>query len=169
MNRSRLDKLAADLEPADVDYTEHWVQVCEDRLAAADEFLDSVQPRYRGRVVKAIGGVNGIGDLLLVRGVVNGEGLAALVLFFIIRTCWGESHPYNRTPLNPIPGALIDLLMKFPLADLWPCDECGIPLPQTPPSGQFDVKYVPGGKFVAPRFLAASCPVCEAVLSDGRK
>ena len=94
-----------------------------------------------------------------VRAVVGRDGRPGLARFAWVTATWGEGHPYNPPLPNPLPAALLDLLLDHPGAAIHSarCPGCHIFVPCTPHSGSAS-----DGSYKPPRPLADACPVCVA-------
>ena len=157
-----------DLDIASNDEERHWFAVWNVRLGSLMQFLETIPVNYHLRVEEELTEAD-IGSRLIVAGpAFSPPGSSSLMQWAMMRSDYGQSHPWNRCRPDPTPVAFLELLFKYPGADLWPCEACGIPLPYMPRSGRLGVPYkVDQTPYVHPRCLTAICPVCSAAVPRG--
>ncbi len=159
-----------DIDAAIDDEERHWFEQWNRRLHSLGQFLETIPARYQEQVEEELFGVADILSRLLTPGPAFApEGSSSLMQWAMVRSTWGEFHPWNRCRPDPTPEAFLDLLITYSGADLWPCQACGIPLPQRPPSGRLGVPYKADvTPWVRPYCLTATCPVCSTTIPRGR-
>ncbi|MBN9523300.1 hypothetical protein J0H58_33105 [bacterium] len=161
--RARIARLerAADAR-AGGDLDRHWERVFDERLADLERFLAAVPASYEARVTEHLPRVCAE---VFVRGpAIPPEDAPAFVRWAVGRSVRGRGHPFNPPLPDPLPGALLDLFLDHPGAEVWHCPHCQAALPFVPASGQLGVPYRAGMDYVRPRSLASACPVCAVDL-----
>ena len=138
------------------DLRRHWARVNEERNRTLVRFWEALPDSHAGPLVEAF---RAIGDKLFIDAPAwLEEEYPALQRWFMQRVAWGDDHPLNPPFPGPVPGALIDLLIAHPDAELnsSKCGGCGHSVPSTRSSGK------PDGSYRWPQPLTDTCPVCAA-------
>ncbi len=133
----------------------HWEQRCEQRLDGLERFLDTFPESHHERVEPLLPLI--LERLIVPYGARGHDDDPAFVCWVVTRVEWGDDHPHNKPPPNPIPGTLLDLFLDNPDADTngWCyCPHCHIQLPFTHQTGVYP-------NYVKSRCLADTCPVCR--------
>ena len=92
-----------------------------------------------------------------------GNDAPAVARFAWVRATWPDGEGSYNPPLpDPIPGALLDLYLDNPAADIHAhlCPGCRTFIPCSPATGRA------GEDYVRPRPLADACPVCGAAVTS---
>ncbi len=161
---TQLERTAA--ARAGTDLTRHWERQNDQRLADLEHFLAAVPKSHEARVLELL-------PLIVERLFVPGISWPAdddpvFVRWALMRAGWGRDHPFNQPLPDPIPAALLDVFLDHPGAEVGDCPYCRASLPFVPASGELGVPYRSGGKYVRPRSIATTCPVCGVVIPPPR-